>query len=281
MACRRAAIEGVAIVDGAVQSLLTRVSADDIVQEPFPHVVVHDALDPELCQRLIGEFPSFEAFTQTLQRPYKGNELLVYHASRELNDPGLTPLWRDMIAEHVSQEHLNRLLDIFADTIREHHASFLERVGSPHQLRAGIRHVDPFDSADVLLEAQTAINTPVAATSAVRQAHLDNPNKLIVGLYYLRHPDDESRGGDLELYRYANGRAEFEGHEVPMRFVEPVKRVRYERNTLVLFLNTPNSLHGVTPRTPTPVPRMFLNLGCEVERDLFTIPPALEGEADG
>ena len=255
-----------------MESLLTRVSADDIIEEPFPHIVVRGALEPELCRQLIDEFPPLDAFTQTLLRPYQSNELLVYHASRQLSDPELTPLWRDMVAEHVSQDHLNRLLEIFADAIREHHPSFFERVGPPHQLRAGIRHVDPFDRADVLLEAQTAINTPVTAVSSVRQAHLDNPNKLIIGLYYLRHPDDESSGGDLELYRYANGRGEFEGHEIPMRFVEPFKRLSYESNTLVLFLNTPDSLHGVTPRTPTPVPRMFLNLGSEVETNLFTIP---------
>ena len=37
----------------------------------------------------------------------------------------------------------------------------------------------------------------------MREAHLANPNKLIVGLYYLRHPEDDSTGGDLQLCRYA------------------------------------------------------------------------------
>jgi hypothetical protein len=228
-----------------------------------------------VCRQLIEEFPPFDAFAATLPRPYKSNELLVYHASRELNDPDLTPLWREMIATHVSQEHLDHLLRVFGDAIRSRYPSFFDRIGSADTLRAGIRHVDGFDSADILLEAQTAINTPVTARpSAVREAHLDNPNKLLNGLYYLRHPDDDSSGGDLELYRYATTEPRFDGHEVPMRFVEPVKRVKYETNVLLMFLNTFDSLHGVTVRGPTTWTRRFLNLSTEVETDLFSIPSA-------
>ena len=256
-----------------MQSLLARVTPEDIVQEPFPHVVFREPLESEICDRLVEEFPSLDVISAGMQRPAKSNELLVYHASRELNDPDLTPLWREMIAMHVSQEFLRRLLDLFGDTIRRRYRSFFETTGPPQALRAGVRHIDNFDAADVLLEAQAALNTPVtAAPSAVREAHLDNPNKLIVGLYYLRHPEDDSTGGDLQLYRYATPHPKFEGHEVPMRFVEPVKTIKYESNVLVLFLNTIDSLHGVTVRHPTPWVRMFLNLGSEVKTDLFTIP---------
>ncbi len=139
-----------------------------------------------------------------------------------------------------------------------------------------MRYVDTFETADVLLEAQPAMNTPVTATpSSVRAGHLDNANKLIVGLYYLRHPDDDSTGGELELYRYAMRRPVFEGHELSHRFIESVKTIPYEKNVLVLFLNSAHSLHGVTVRQPTPWARLFFNLGAEVRTDLFRHPCTL------
>jgi hypothetical protein len=253
-----------------VKSLLARVTPADIVREPFPHVVFHEPLDPRLCDCLIEEFPSLDAVSGG--RPYRSNELLVYHASRELQDPELTPLWREMIATHLSQEFIGQLLALFSEPIRETYPSLFKRLGPPHTPRAGIRHVDTFEHTDVLLEAQAALNTPVTVQrSAVRGAHLDNPNKLVIGLYYLRHPEDDTSGGDLEFYRYTTPHPEFQGHELPRDFVETVKTVPYESNVLVLFLNTIDSLHGVTPREPTPWTRMFLNLGSQVQSDLFRI----------
>jgi hypothetical protein len=51
-----------------------------------------------------------------------------------------------------------------------------------------------------------------------------------------------------------------------------VVSVPYEANTLVLFLNSPNSVHGVTPRPPTPHVRRYINFQVELSRDLFTLP---------
>jgi hypothetical protein len=254
-----------------MQSLLARVSAADIVEEPFPHVVFHEPLESELCDRLIAEFPSLDVMSKG--RAYKSNERLDHHAYRAVQNARLSPLWRDFVVTHVSQGFLNQQLGLFDESIRRRYPSVAETIGLPALPRAGMRYVDTFETADVLLEAQAAVNTPVTVEpSAVRGAHLDKPNKLIVGLYYLRHPDDDSGGGDLELYRYRTAHPEFDGHEVPGRFVELVKTIPYERNVLVLFLNTPHSLHGVSVREQTPCVRMFLNLGSEVEADLFTIP---------
>lgn len=48
-----------------------------------------------------------------------------------------------------------------------------------------------------------------------------------------------------------------------------VETVRYQPNCLVLFINTIDSLHGVTVRQPTPHGRCFMNLVGEVATRLY------------
>jgi hypothetical protein len=254
-----------------VDSVLARVTPSDVVREPFPHVVIREALDPAVADQLLAEFPPLEVMTGG--KPYGSNQRFGYPASEAVHDPAVTPLWRRFVAVHVSQPFLGELLRLFADDIRRTYPAFEQRFGPIESLRAGIRYRDDYRTADVLLEAQPSVNTPVTATpNSVRAGHLDNPNKLFVGLYYLRHPDDQSTGGDLELYRYTTDRPVFEHHEIDDRYIEAVQTVRYERNTLVVFMNSKDALHGVTVRSQTPTTRLFLNLGAEVSADLFTIP---------
>lgn len=51
----------------------------------------------------------------------------------------------------------------------------------------------------------------------------------------------------------------------------PITVLTHGRITLVLMLNTPHSLHGITPRDATPHPRYFINLVAKVAEPLFTI----------
>ena len=254
-----------------MDSVVSRVTPADVKHEPFPHVVVRDALDRDVCDRLIEEFPPLELFARG--RSYGSNQRFNIRGVDAADDERLSPLWRELVRVHQSQAFLGHLLTLFADGIRSTYPWFEDELGPLEELRAGIRYRDSFDEVDVLVEAQPAVNTPVTGPpTSVRAGHLDNPDKLFVGLYYLRHPDDKSTGGDLELYRYTTSKPVFDDHEIGSRYIAPVESVRYEPNTAVLFLNTDKSLHGVTPRTETPIPRLFLNLNFEVNRDLFAMP---------
>jgi hypothetical protein len=48
--------------------------------------------------------------------------------------------------------------------------------------------------------------------------------------------------------------------------------VKYDRNVLVVLVNGIDSLHGVTPRHPTPHQRHFMNLVADLDPSLFHIP---------
>jgi hypothetical protein len=56
--------------------------------------------------------------------------------------------------------------------------------------------------------------------------------------------------------------------EVNPERVDVTNTATYEANTLVFFLNTERSIHAVTPRSATPIPRKHINFTA----DLFTLP---------
>jgi hypothetical protein len=106
----------------------------------------------------------------------------------------------------------------------------------------------------------------------VRTIHVDDPHKLFAGLFYLRQPGDDSRGGDLEIYRLKGRSFAFHGGPyMDGRYVERVAAVPYDRNVLVVLVNSLHSLHGVSVRHPTAWTRCFVNLVAEVETPLFDL----------
>lgn len=255
-----------------MESLLANVTPDDVRSQPFPHIVMRNAVSADLCTRLIAEFPALEVVTK--HQDFGSNKRVGLPAADVLENPEISELWRGFIAAHASQDFLARLIDLFGDHIRRLYPDLERERGSLTSLRAGVRNRDDFSQADVLLDAQISVNTPVVGTpTSVRAAHLDDADKLFAGLFYLRRPDDDSTGGDLELYRFKRGPRGLRGTAIYESFVDTADTVPYAANTLVLFLNSPDSVHGVTPRSRTQVPRTFVNLIAAVERPLFDVAP--------
>ncbi len=252
-----------------MQSLFDEVEKHEVCTEPFPHVIVRDVLKNKLCDQLIAEFPSINIITQGKQ--FVSNERYSYPTCAVLENSEISPLWKNFIRLHTSDWFLKQFGHLFRDQIRYNYPEFEQIIGKVDSLKAGTRKIDDFSSADVLMDAQICINAPVTETPApIKQAHIDRPQVLFAGLYYLRQPDDHSSGGDLEIYRFKSGKPYgFKGQFIDDRYVELVKTVKYERNVLVLFLNSIHALHGVTIRSKTASPRCFVNLIGEVKQPLF------------
>lgn len=242
------------------------------VTAPFPHYAVVDALPSHTFEALVATFPPAE---QVMQGGVPGDNRRYSWSAREaLADPALDERWRRFVAAHVSQAFLDRVLAALADDIRTAYPDLEARIGKPiSQWRAGVRRRDTFEQAEVLLDAQICLNTPVVgAPSSVRGPHVDKPNKLFAGLYYLRPPaDGDTIGGELELYGLRNPDARFDGAEIAPRDVALARTVPYRGNTFVLFLNSLVALHGVTPRQVTPNTRYFFNLVGEIALPLFDL----------
>ncbi len=252
--------------------LAQRLDASARVAEPFPHFVVRDALPAAQFEALIDAFPGNEVVGRG--QPWGDNRRFSLSALDALDDPQVPQCWRDALRAHIGQEFLDGLLAALAPDIRRIHPDLEQRIGKPiDQWRAGLRRRDSFENAEVLLDAQICVNTPVkAAPSSVRGPHVDKPDKLFAGLWYLRPPADaDTQGGDLQVYRWRAGRSRFDGAELQPRDVEVAATVPYAGNTFVLFVNSLDALHGVTPRQPTPRTRWFMNLVGEVRVPLFDL----------
>lgn len=253
-----------------MQTLLGGIHTHQILTDPFPHLVVSDALPEALHQQLLAAYPSLEILTSGAQ--YSSNQRFNLMGSDVMHNPKIDPVWREFVQLHVSELFLRQVVQLFEAPLRARYPNFEKTVGRLPSLRPGLRLVDEYQKADVLLDALLAVNTPVTdAPSSVRRGHVDWPNKLFVGLYYLRHPEDTAEGGELELYRFAGSRHRMQKASIEDQYIEVVKTIPYHSNTLIMFLNCIDALHGVTVRQITPFHRCFVNLLVEVEHPLFNL----------
>lgn len=247
-------------------SILHHVTERDVIADPFPHVLLDAALPEDLCDQLIAEFPATEVVTKGA--PAGTNQRFDYTVSDVRSLGGVSLAWREFMEANAGEDFLKDFARVFAPHLRRLYPSL--NLGN---VRPGVRYIDDYAKADILLDAHISLNTPVVGEpSSVRTAHVDDPRKLYGGLLYLRKPNDDSKGGNLVLYRYQKGiRPVYVGQQIAERYVAEVATVPYQRNTFILFLNSFDSIHGVTPRFPTPHPRTFVNFVGQLEQPLFDI----------
>lgn len=260
--------------DAGALSVLARARRSDVASDPYPYLVIEDALPPALCDALIASYPA----PDVVGAGARSNQRWSLPTAAALGSPGVSALWQDFVGYHASARFFSEVCDIFgAAMVRQFQGRFPDE-SAVRQLVTGMRKRDSFKNVDLLLDAQISGNTPVSAASSVKTVHVDSGNKLFTGLLYLRLPEDDSRGGDLDVVRFRRdlsprARARrFNGMFVDDALVERVTTVPYRRNVLFMFVNGPEALHGVTVREPTPHRRLFLNLVGEVKQPLFEVP---------
>ncbi len=261
-----------------MNSLLSHAQKIDVSSDPFPHIIITDPLEEEICLQLLSEYPDVNTITK--EENYSSNKRFSYSASEVFGNDNISPLWKQFVQVHTSNAFLSEVVGLFEEHIRLMYPCFEKEIRELNNLTSGVRKVDNFPDVDVLLDAQICVNTPVAGTpSSVRTAHVDKPNKLFAGLYYLRSLEDTSTGGDLEIYKFKDKPNHFRGEYIRDKYVEVVKTVKYQRNVLILFINSIYSVHGVTVRSKTNTPRYFFNLLGEVKQPLFDLSQYQEKKA--
>ena len=229
---------------------------------PFPHAIIKHALPAKLADQLTSEFP-IHAFDTSMNNVRKD-----ISAINIKNAENISNLWKEFIYYHSSHAFFIEVLQIFKSCFDENiYRSYSE-------FSSGVRGHDHHKERQILLDAQISINTPVTQSSSVRKAHVDNTNKLFSGLYYLRKENDDSVGGDLEILDW---NPSYKKHKKLKSYKESVstkhfyriKKLKYENNVAIIFLNSIDALHAVTPREPTIHSRCFVNLVGELQDDIF------------
>lgn len=244
---------------------------------PFPYLMIDNALPDAIYSELAETFPSeqfiFENHrSKDKDEAYLPNTRYDLPASYVRKHPELDlGLWREFSNYHTSQEFLDEFLDKLGDAIVKTHPHIIDKMQrkSPeNKPRAGVRFLsDRKDESEIALDCQIAINSPpTEPDTSVRAAHLDNPVELYAGLLYLRDPDDISEGGDLEIYSWKKPESKKLGPKriIAMDDVIVEDRVTYGPNRLALFINSIESIHGVTNRGVSTKPRRLANIIGEV-----------------
>lgn len=266
--------QSIAASSVARRDIFASIARGELVEDPYPHLVVEDALPQDLAATLLAEMPPAEVFTR--DQPPLSNVRFPLPSPIALADPRPSAAWKAALTECNAGlgSLLYHVLDRMGDHLLRGYPDFASRFARLEALRAVPREQPNRQLHEIGMDAQMVINTPaLSGGTSVRGPHLDQPDKLISGLLYLRTADDDSTGAELELYSARRSDITFnERNETGWENVELVRRYPYRHNLLILPLGLPNALHGVSPRSATPRPRYQLHLVGEMAARLFTIP---------
>jgi hypothetical protein len=248
-----------------VPRLLADLRYEDILDDPYAHYTRSNVLPAETYAALEAEFPRLDMILNG--RGAASNQAVRMTVKQVLNDRRISPMWREFFEYHTSPDYWRDVVRLFGDRFRREFPGLEERVGRRYEdWRVVPRGFA--GEADIHLDCQFVMNTPVTEVGSVKTAHVDLCDKIFSALFYFRQEDDTTPGGDFEIYRWRR-RPRFIRHRTLDGDVKKVKIVKYEANAYACFLNSQQAVHGVSPRGITNVPRRYINFIAELPIKAF------------
>jgi hypothetical protein len=258
-----------------IHSVLERVRKADICYYPYPHVVVRDCLPEHYYRQLSDEYPSDDYIIEINNWRNKGavrqNQRDDVCAHQALASGSLvSDAWREFVQYHTSRRFFQEVIGLLGPEINTTYPLLERTIGKGlGDCSTGIRFDPERDQGEISLDCQIGINTPVTTKSSVRRVHTDAIEELYAMLLYFRREDDDFTGGDLEIYRWKeSAQRRFVGAEVEEKDAELVTTIKYEANTLIIFINSEIALHAVSDRSVTARSRRLVNIIGEVYRSV-------------
>jgi hypothetical protein len=229
--------------------------------DPYPHVVIENALPWDLYEKLENSFP--EALVLNTS-PFDDGICYRLKADKMLDPNEHIPgVWKEFIKYHTSAEWFNEVNELF----RPYMLSVLHKTFTEDEL--GARGWAD-ENKNIWTDCQVVMHKPIEGKTT-RTPHIDNPMEMWAGLLYMPYPNDQSTGGEFQLHTTTDnikrvdmkgGRQIYEGNLGPV-----VKTVPYKRNTFVMFANnSPNTVHGVSGRENATMYRRSVNIIGEFKR---------------
>ena len=293
---------------------------------PFPHWVVDNIFNNEELAVLNSEFPSARSmFDHRIERYRRLADAIKNHdqetAIKAKNELGLTSTPLSNIATSSGMNYINKvLLNKFKDGKKYSQHLALESRGHSIPGSKLYTESDSFNNIITKLEDQwvscipyildacrnkKSWNLPKENIDSYLYCHGDlraiSPsksnnhttlgmliwNRTFACLIYLRHPDDQSEGGDLVLYEKIHNSPEkfmSSNRRVPMKYLSIAKKIKYDSNKAIFFPNHPKAIHSISSRISSSCDRRVINLtleakkGCFWDKDQF-LDPKLDNEA--
>jgi hypothetical protein len=201
----------------------------EVVDEPFQHMVVENALPQEMYEELLNARPSWESIAP---RNWQPNSRYDLHARQVVSG-----VWKLFVEEATSGKFWEAIKHKF-------------RLNIPGKV--GVRGIH---DTPIVMDCNIGINTP--GKGRVRGPHTDNPKEIWAALWYM----GTGGGADLELCKAIKPLRRWGKAEIYDDCVETVKTVKYNHNTLVSFV-AKDAIHAVTERT-VEEPRYLVNIIAE------------------
>ena len=229
-------------------TLLDKVSRADFITEPFPHVIIRNALDEDVYSRLERSFPEAELLSNHahLLNDRDHTRRLLYNYFPSF--PTLSPIWSEFAENHLTPAFFNAVTSFFLhDYIELFYPGLISRLSKFPVFKRNKECLQ--GDAKCMTDFQIVGNLPVSDAHSSRSPHLDNPRQLYAILFYMRDSSDSSVCG-LNLYRSDPSALSFvhgKQREIDPHFLAHSNVLPYERNTAILFLNNSSSFHSVQP----------------------------------
>ena len=242
--------------------ILDALDREKVLSEPYPHFHVPEALDPEDYERLLGGLPTIEAMKAANPNYTTASKMLTMNEGQMRASDAVGQGLKDFLDLHLSEQYVSQLLDVYEHHIKDYYPKFFSR---------GLNKT-------LSQSASLTITNPDWAhrESTNRYAHIDNSKVFSVLLLYLRHPEDDSTGGEFQISRHQGRFRGFnlspkldDGRELDDSSIELVRDFPYQGNSAVCFMNSINSVHGVGLRSASLYPRWALNINVHAPEALF------------
>ena len=209
--------------------VFSRIAAAHIESEPFDHCYVRDVFPDEFYAQLTSQLPGDDRYRE-YPPPYQARLSIDLH---EGNAAGLGPFWQRFEAWINSQEFLDGMVEKFRSVIPstyDYRAAQLKQHAVGDSIRIGCRTLLNRDYAHFALGP-----------------HTDAVNKFITAIFYLP-VDDRFANFGTSIYRpKESGFSAWKSPHFPHEKFDLVKTFANVPNSVLIFLKTDKSFHGVQP----------------------------------
>ena len=246
--------------------VLQNFKPENLKTNPFPYIYIPEVLPWDLYERLEAEYPE----QHCTKGETHGFGTMRYMQHEFDYENVVTPLWRDFAAYHTSKEYKDELIRAFRVPMTDLYPKgrFAEDLYTKY-IRSDVSPRRAPVGSTVRMELQFVMNA--IDHKHIRTPHVDQSKELFACLFYFKKPEDKGEDGGLNIYRNTAGKQwrRVTGREAVPEDIKAVDHIPYKRNTMVCFLNSVDSLHGVTPRNNPSHIRRYVNIDGHIVEKLF------------
>ena len=217
--------------------------------DPWPHIIIENALPEKIHDELLATLPNERLDSQEPKDSHGKRTWMIWELYEE-NFP-VSNLWKEFIQYHSSEEFVNKVFDTFdlvSQKLPIHRKDMVMLDRTKTEVPQEVNYYTEY----------SFVKHPPINKISSRTPHTDNEKEIYAGLFYLKHPEDKSTGGDFCIHKAKNLRVNKD-----REYKDPgpiVKRCEYQSNNFVMFWNGKNTQHSVSARENATHPRWSINM---------------------